>query len=174
MNECKVIFATVVIFAAGIIAGGLLVNYVDLTHVKLAHCLSTQAATANIPNSPAPAGANNQPKANSGRPRIPEILSKEFVDRLEFELQLSLGQRADIEKIIAEGQDESRKSFQDIRAVSREKIRKQLTPKQVKLFDELLKQQKGVKKNQATTNSPVVLPVTNSAPAGLANPSNTK
>lgn len=160
MNEWKAIFATVVIFATGVISGGLLVNYVDLSHTKLAHCLSVHTPVSN-PISPA--STNNSPKVSSGKPRMPEILSKEFVDRLEFELQLTLGQRADIEKIIAAGQDESRKSFQDIRSASREKIRKQLTPKQVKLFDELLKQQHAVKKAQNTTNAPAASVVTNAA-----------
>ncbi len=164
MNEWKAIFATVVIFAAGVISGGLLVNYVDLSHTKLAHCLATPPHAANPANPVAQSGTNNSPKATSAKPRIPEILTKEFVDRLEFELQLTLGQRADIEKIVADGQDEARKSFQDVRSASREKIRKQLTPKQVKQFDDLLKQQHATKKAPTATNAPAAFGVTNVAP----------
>jgi hypothetical protein len=170
VNEWKAIFATVVIFAAGVISGGLLVNYVDLSHTKLAHCLSTPAHVSSANNLPS-ANTNNPAKPNAGKVRMPEILTKDFVDRLEFELQLTLGQRADIEKIIADGQDESRKSFQDIRSASREKIRKQLTPKQVKLFDELFKQQHAVKRSQtAVTNSPAALEMpTNALPVVKTN-----
>ncbi len=169
MNEWKAIFATVVIFATGVISGGLLVNYVDLSHTKLANCLSTSAHVSNPSVSVSPASTNNPPKANAAKPRLPEILTQEFVDRLGAELQLTIGQRADILRIIADGQDESRRSFQDIRSASREKIRKQLTPKQVKLFDELLKQQHAIKKAQNATNSPAALTVTvleSNTPAG--------
>ena len=37
MNNWKVIFATVVIFGAGVITGGLLVNYVNYSHGRPAH-----------------------------------------------------------------------------------------------------------------------------------------
>ncbi len=170
MNEWKVILATAAIFGAGVLTGGLLVNYSDLSHLKSLRCASTPAAISNsASNSVAQTSTNATPKsANAGKPRLPEILSKDFVDRLEFELQLTLGQRADIEKIIADGQDEAKKSFQDIRQEAREKIRKQLTPKQLKQFDDLLKQLHAPKKPQPSTNAPIILP-TNSAPVVTTN-----
>jgi len=102
---------------------------------------------------------------NAPRPHLPEILSKQFVDRLEKDLQLTLGQRADIEKIIADGQDDMRKAVQNVRLDARQKIREKLTDPQKKQFDDLLKQLHPNKKMNSSTNAPPVLVPTNSSPA---------
>ncbi len=159
MNEWKVIFATVVIFGAGVISGGLLVNYADLSHLKVAQSATMQL---DVSNSVSQISTNNSLKSAPAKPRMPEILTKQFVDRLEFELQLTLGQRADVEKIIADGQDEARKAFQNVRQDARQKIREKLTPAQKKQFDDLFKQSHPVKKTLLDTNVPAILPTTNS------------
>ena len=153
MNEWKVIFATALIFGAGVLTGGLLVNYVNHPHAKIVCPPATTVNSTSL--------TNNQPKiasTNAPKPvKFPEILSKQFVDTLETNLQLTLGQRANIEKIIADSQDEMRRTFQDARQTAREKIRKELTPLQVKEFDNLLKQQHTehvVKKTANSTNAP--------------------
>jgi len=167
VNEWKVIFATVIIFGTGVIAGGLLVNYADVSHIKVAQAAPVPLDVSNA----VPQIATNNPlkSANALRQRLPEILSKQFVDRLQTDLQLTLGQRADIEKIIADSQDASRKEFQNIRQTAREEIRKQLTPKQVRQFDDLLKQARAPKKTQNSTNAPAILPVTNFLSAAPSN-----
>ena len=160
MNEWKVIIATVVIFGTGVIAGGLLVNYVDVSHTKVAQSAPAQL---DVSNSVPQISTNNLPKpANATHPRLPEILSKQFVDRLEKDLQLTLGQRADIEKIIADGQDDMRKAVQNVRQDARQKIREKLTEPQKKQFDDLFKQNRPAKKTVNSTNAPPVLSPTNS------------
>lgn len=140
MNEWKVIFATVVIFGAGVVTGGLLVNYVDFKHGHPAHRPVPPVAVAYTNSASSP--TNNLAKTgNLNRAHLPEVLSKQFVDKLDIDLQLTLDQRADIEKIIANGQDDMRRAYQESRLSAREKIRKLLTPPQVKKFDELLKSQ---------------------------------
>jgi hypothetical protein len=157
VNEWKVIFATVLIFGAGVLTGGLLVNYVNHPHAKII-CPSPVAAvnSTSLTNNQPKVASTNAPKPQA---RFPEILSKQFVDTLETNLQLTLGQRANIERIIADSQDEMRRTFQDARQSAREKIRKELTPSQVKEFDNLLKQQHAdhvVKKTASLTNAPAI------------------
>jgi Spy/CpxP family protein refolding chaperone len=132
----------------------LLVNYADVAHLKAAQ-----------PVPPVLDATNNIPLADTNRvvkppikPRLPEILSRQFVDRLEKELQLTLDQRADIEKIIAQSQDEARKSFQSIRQEARQSIREELTDEQKKRFDDLFKLNRGGKKPSNGTNAPVSMP----------------
>jgi hypothetical protein len=160
VNEWKVILATVVIFGTGVISGGLLVNYADVSHIKVAQSAPAQL---DVSNSVPQISTNSLSKpANAARPRLPEILSKQFVDRLEKDLQLTLGQRADIEKIIADGQDDMRKAVQNVRLDARQKIREKLTDPQKKQFDDLFKQYRPGKKTVNSTNAPPVLPPTNS------------
>jgi len=167
VNEWKVIFATVIIFGAGVISGGLLVNYADLSHEK---SLPPASLPLEATNETPSISANHSIKPVTGpKLRLPEILSKQFVDRLEVELQLTLGQRADIEKIIADSQDDMRKAVQDVRQEARQKIREKLIPEQKKRFDELFKARHDSKKSASGTNapfaSPLTLPATNGVPA---------
>ena len=154
MNDWKIIFATVVIFGAGVISGGLLVNYTDVAHLKAAQPVSP---VPDVTNNIAVADTNRVVKTTT-RAKLPEILSRQFVDRLEKELQLTLDQRADIEKIIAQSQDEARKSFQTIRQEARQSIREELTDEPKKRFDDLFKQNRGGKKPSNGTNAPVSTP----------------
>ena len=152
MNEWKVIFATAVIFGAGVITGGLLVNYVDHgQHKGSSHHAPPPVTVASTNANPQ---ANVPMRTGEIHPRLPEILSKQFVDRLDTDLQLTLEQRADIEKIIADSQNDMRRAVQDVRQTAREQIRKQLTPGQAKRFDDLFKQSHSGKKTVIVTNAP--------------------
>lgn len=127
MNNWKVIFATAVIFGAGVITGGLLVNYANNSRPKAVHKPAAEAraaATNQVAHPPEPA-----------KPRPPEILSKAFLQRLDDELRLAPDQHSAIQKIIGDGQNQMRKVIQD----SRLEIREVLTPEQRKQFDELMK-----------------------------------
>ena len=129
MNNWKVIptivCATVLIFGAGVFTGGILVNCVKQPQARPAKHPAT-AASAN-------AVCASNPVAPSVKP--PEILSQDFLQRLEGELHLTKDQHETIQKIIQEGQNSVRKAVQDARL----EIREVLTPGQRKAFDELVK-----------------------------------
>jgi hypothetical protein len=161
VNNWKVIFATAVIFGAGVVTGGLLVNHVQ------------HGQPGNPPRRaegrPQNGGPNQFRQMDSLRPRQPE-LNKEFVEQLDGALQLTPEQRMAIQKIVADGQDQNhsiwtnnaaqmRKVMQDVQR----QIREQLTPEQQKEFPDLLRQFRGTRR-PGNTNAPVVLPPTN-APA---------
>ncbi len=151
MNSWKVILATVVIFGAGVVTGGLLVNHVDRSHPK--HSLRPTAAI----NSIVPTNSASQSKP----PHLPELWSRQFIEQLNDELQLTPEQRAVIEKIIVEGQGQMRKAVQAVRQEARQKLHEQLTPAQQKQFEELMKRAQ-LRRSQ-TTNAPPPAP-TNSPP----------
>ena len=154
MNNWKVIFATVIIFGTGVITGGLLVNYVE-QHPR------PKAVRHAVASTEPHAAATNQvvKPADNSKSRPPEVLSKQFLQRLDEELHLTTEQHEAIQKIIGTGQDQMRKVIQDARL----EIRDVLTPKQRKEFDDLMKRQ--FRKTLFGTN----VPTTNlSAPAQLA------
>ena len=144
MNNWKVIFATVVIFGTGVITGGLLVNYVQHSHPKVAHkpVAEVHAPAANPVVRP----------AEVAKLRPPEILSRQFLQRLDEELHLAADQHEAILKLIDEGQNQIRKVIQD----SRLEIREVLTPEQQKQFDELIK--RPFRKPLFNTNGPAAVP----------------
>jgi len=148
VNNWKVIFATVVIFASGVVTGGLLVNYVKRCTNKPIDKLaitSTEIRVINptnpVAHPPAPAPARvtapvASASAESNKPaRLPEVLSKQFLERLNEDLHLNPSQRDAVQKIISEGQNQMRKTIQDARL----EIREVLTADQRKEFDELMK-----------------------------------
>ena len=158
MNYWKVILATVVIFGAGVLTGGLLVDYVAHSHQKPPHHPQANAGTRPVTNAVA-------------QPRLPEIprplaekMGKQFVQQLNETLQLTPEQRGKIEKIIACGQDRNRELWTNIapkmRAVMEEvnqQIRAELTPEQLKPFEELLKHPP---RKASGTNAPAANPPT--------------
>jgi Spy/CpxP family protein refolding chaperone len=141
VNYWKVILATVVIFGAGVLTGGLLVNFVDHSHPKNPHHVQANAAAHTATNNAAPPRWAEIPP-----PRLAERMGKQFVQQLNDELQLTPEQREKIEKLIAEGQERNREIWTNVapkmRAVMQEvnqQIRAELTPEQLKAFEELLK-----------------------------------
>ena len=143
MNSWKIILAIVVIFGAGALTGGLLVNYAELPHPKDVQRPSDEG-------NPQPQANNrdyDQPRPQDlPKPRPPEMLGKQFVQQLDKSLHLTQEQRAAIAKIVADGQERNReiwtnvapqmhKMLQDVR----QQIREQLAPEQRKQFEELLK-----------------------------------
>jgi hypothetical protein len=174
VNYWKVILATVVIFATGVMAGGLLVNYVQHSHPKNLHRAPPLVATSSLTNSRPSSQTNNPvlPRLTELlKPRLPELWSKEFVAHLNDALELTPEQRDKIEKIIADGQElnhsiwtnnaaQMRKVMQD----ARQQIREQLTPDQRKEFEELMK--RPPRKPSSTTNAPanLLLPPATNAP----------
>ena len=140
MNTWKVILATLVIFGAGVITGGLLVTYSDNVQrhqrrqmfgevQRMAQKTNTNNAAREI-RVPLPANI---------------LLRKDFLERLDHELKLDPDQRERIEKIIGEGQERIKGITQKFEpqvheelVETREKIRAELKPGQQDLFTELL------------------------------------
>jgi hypothetical protein len=126
VNTWKVIFATVVIFGAGVVTGGLLVRYLAIQTPPRSR------AQANRPVQPISAGG----------------LRIEFLRRVERDLNLTAEQREQIDKIITASQERSKKIMEPVTPKireelqqTREQFRAVLNPEQKIRFDELLKQQ---------------------------------
>jgi uncharacterized membrane protein len=153
VNNWKVIFATVVIFGAGVITGGLLVDYVHNPRHKAPH-KPAEASGAHV-------SATNQvvhpPEISNPRP--PETLSRQFLQQVDEALCLKPDQREAIQKIMSDGQNEIHKVIHD----SRLEIREVLTPEQQKQFDELVK--RPFRKPIFNTNNPAISPPATNAPA---------
>jgi hypothetical protein len=175
MNSWKIILAAVVIFGAGVLTGGLLVNYVEQSHPK---DLQRPPGESN----PQPQASNrdhDQPDPQDlPKPRPPEILGKQFVQQLDKTLHLLPEQRAAIAKIVADGQERNQEiwtnvapQFHKVLQDVRQQIREQLAPEQRKPFEELLKRfrpaghhPQPLANSPSPTNKPPMLEPTNPPP----------
>jgi len=125
VNSWKVILATMVIFGAGVVTGGLLVRYSDGIHAPRA----PRGAAVNRPGQPFSAGG----------------MRLDFLRRAGRELNLTPEQRERLDQIIKESQERTRKVtapfLREELQRTRAQFRELLTPEQRPRFDELLKQQ---------------------------------
>ena len=151
MNDWKIIptivLSTALIFGAGVVIGGLLVNFVKPTHSSSGvggkkNQPGVSATTNGFANSSAKSSLSNSSA------RTPEILSKPFLQQLDTELHLTPDEHEAIQKIMNDGQNQIRKVVQD----SRLEIREVLTPEQLKEFDALVK--RPFKRPLFPTNTP--------------------
>jgi hypothetical protein len=149
-----IVFTTVVIFAAGIFTGGVMVNHANRLHPKNPRHPEMASPT---PGSLSP--TNGQAQQSPKPSRLPDVLSKQFLQRLDEELHLTPEQREAVQKIITEGQNQMRKAMMDTRL----EIREQLTAEQRSHFDELVK--RPLRKSPNSTNAPPVSAVLTNAPA---------
>jgi hypothetical protein len=124
VSPWKVILATVIIFAAGVITGGVLVNRVKR------------------PEGPRPLPPFARPQQELMP--MPFIVRREFLDRMDRHLNLSREQYDRIAKIIQDSQERTRRivgrvgpDIQDELRQVRRQIRTELTPDQARQFDEL-------------------------------------
>jgi len=147
VNTWKVILATLVIFAAGVVTGGLLVSYAN--NAQLRPWQNASPRQAEPPRRPIEPGATvREPTRPASLPAaVPQFLRKEFLAKLDREVNLTSEQRERIEQIIREGQDRNRQIWDrvspDLRkeiADSRRQIQAVLRPDQRARFDELMKQ----------------------------------
>jgi Spy/CpxP family protein refolding chaperone len=120
VNTWKIILATVVIFGAGVITGGLLVDHASRAKAKPPREFQVSLEQRRI----------------------------EFLLNATRELKLSPEQRQRIEHLVRESQERTRKLWEQVGpemrkelAEVREKIREELTPPQRKRFEELMKRQ---------------------------------
>jgi hypothetical protein len=143
-NIWKIVLATIVIFGAGVVTGGVLVSHGD--RMKIQRALRQSAARGNNWQ-PAPRDAVEH-DSRELRPML-EQQRMNFMLRTSRDLELTPVQREHIEKIVREGQErtkefwekaapELRKNLQEVR----EQIQTELTPPQRIKFEEILKQQR--------------------------------
>ena len=127
MNTWKVILATMVIFGAGVVTGGLLVHHEHIGMARPPHL-------AGVPRPTVPAS--------------PGVMRLEFLRRAQRELDLAADQRERVDKILKESQERTRKLVQPIAPQLNEESRRAreaflgvLTPEQRARFEEMVKQQ---------------------------------
>lgn len=166
MNTWKVVFATLSIFVAGVITGGVVVGFTNHTW-QLKHFWSSRPLEmANVQNS---AASPREPNRMSGLPNpVPQVLRKDFLQKLDREVRLTADQREQIEKILTEGQQHAKQLWEPIAPQMREemaevhqRIRAVLTSEQAAKFDELMKQRaKNVRRfmGSPTNGAPPPLP----------------
>jgi hypothetical protein len=159
VNSWKIILATIVIFGAGVMAGGLLVSHVDRSNRNARHW----------PGAPESRPPGNTNRAQLAHMRPPELFgreSKDFMRQLDESLKLTPGQHDTIQEIIAEGQEQMQKAVQSVRQDTHRKVRDQLTPDQQKQFDELMRRPS---QHHGMTNAPLAFPpgFTNGPPGGV-------
>lgn len=143
MNAWKLILATVVIFGAGVVTGGLLVRQT-----------ADKPRAARVRPAPAQPPQWLPPAREFPRRAEPELQRSLEQRRLEFmlhasrTLNLTPDQRQRIEQILRESQERTRTLWDQVApqmrkelADAREKVRQELTPAQRKVFDEMLKRQ---------------------------------
>jgi chorismate mutase len=175
MNSWKIFLAIVVIFGAGVLTGGLLVNNVVQPHPKDIQ----RPPDEGNPHLQANNRDHDQPRPQDlPKPRPPEMLSKQFVQQLDKTLHFTLEQRAAIAKIVADGQERNNEiwtivapQFHKVLQDVRQQIREQLTPEQRKQFEELLKRFRPAghhpqppPNSPPLTNKPLMMEPTNPPP----------
>lgn len=143
MNIWKIICATLVIFITGVFTGGLLVSYTDFAAQKRRG--DSENRRGGNPPFVAPRGPRDPPAIV----RPLRGLNREFLQRLDAQVQLSPEQRDQIEKIISEGQTRNKELWDRIAPemhqeiiATQKRIREVLTPEQRARFEELMKQQR--------------------------------
>ena len=169
MNSWNLILATVVIFGAGVITGGLLVEHVVQPHPKFIHH-PPAATTAPVTNSPPVVRS-----ADLLNLKQPALLTQEFVQKLDDQLQLTPAQRDAIQKIICTGQEQNHSiitnctaQYHQVLQEVRQRIREQLNPDQLKEFEKLLKQMHPPARKPGGTNAVAAVSAGTNAPALLS------
>jgi hypothetical protein len=160
VNSWKVILASLVIFGAGVVTGGLLVAYLPFhspgeTRMRPIEGRDHGQRTEELP-----------------RPALADRLSKQFLQQLDEKLQLMPEQKEKIQKILASGQERNHEIWTNVAPKMRlviqevnQQIRSELTPEQQKKFEELLKQGRPQRKSNPASMPPNVAPLTNSSAA---------
>lgn len=159
MNAWKVIAATLVIFIAGVVTGGLLVTYA----VRVEQVVAVGASVK--PSQNPPAKPSNGFNAQAASPW--QLRSRDLLRRMDRELGLTQEQHQAIEKILTTSEERTKSLWKPIAPLMNKEmqivhgeIRDELTPEQQKKFDGFNKQRPGTEHRHQGTNA---------APAGLTN-----
>jgi hypothetical protein len=153
VSTWKVILATLVIFVAGVITGGVLVNLNKRSEPKVY---------------PPP----NEPILG------PRLLQRDFIFRLQRELNLSPDQRDRIERIVRDSRERTAELWRLLEPEMREelghvrdRIREELTPSQRHRFEELVRQRpQRLGPNPARGSQPFRPPAQGSGPVSPEGP----
>jgi hypothetical protein len=144
VNTWKIILATIVIFGAGVVTGGLLVGYADRGKLKQPRPRMTMPQPGQL----APPLRDFPRRPEQELQRSLEQRRMEFLLNASRELKLSSEQRERLERLIGESQERTRQLWERVGpqmrrelAEVKEKIREELTPQQRKRFEELMKRQ---------------------------------
>jgi hypothetical protein len=143
VNTWKVILATIVIWSAGVMTGGFLVHYSNLSRVE--------RPRSQRLDGPPPWLVQGREFARRGERELQssfDQLRGEFLLHATRELNLTADQHERIEKVIRDSQDVSRKMWEQVAPEMRkaldetkQKVLAELTPEQQGRFEQLLKQQ---------------------------------
>jgi len=151
VNTWKPILAALLIFAAGVVTGGLTVRI--------------KSRAVNRPLPPQAQGADRGWQA-----RRPEAELRELSQRFERRLQLSPEQRARVEAIVNESRERMTAIARDVAPKTREefkrmreRIREELTPEQRREFEEIFRQRETSRRRTGaeTDGRPVEAPAQN-------------
>lgn len=150
MKVWKVILATLVIFSAGVFAGVKIAemrhaNFRAMFHERWQH--ESPERPPMVANSPSAAVGTNRPPLDMPSRRGPfRNMGRDFMERIDRELQLAPEQRKRIETILDESRKQTREIWSKIEPEmreemkkSRELIREVLRSDQNQHFDELMK-----------------------------------
>lgn len=157
MNTWKAILAALVIFGAGLGTGAVL--------TKVFAKPPAPAVAAATPVRPANSHTNTLP--------LEHLRRLELMQRVQKDLDLTPEQREHIEKIIGDGQEHIKELWEEVAPDIhdelqdiKKKLCAELTPEQLKRFEELTKHPR--KPTPAGTNAPPAAPAP--APAGAGTP----
>jgi Spy/CpxP family protein refolding chaperone len=129
VNSWRIILATMVIFGTGVLTGGLLVGHYRPEHI------AARPANPGGPGKTAPA----QPTTAGG-------MRVEFLRRMSRDLDLSPDQHAQVDKILRDSQERTKKIMSPYLREETDRTSKEfrdvLTAEQRTRFDDLLKQKR--------------------------------
>jgi hypothetical protein len=166
VNVWKVILATLVIFGAGVVTGGLIVRSSQRAPWRRQFMPPQPPPVIAQPFEAPVRGTNRPPNAPGG---LSPLMRKDLLKNLDRELQLTDSQREHIEKTLMEGQDRTKILWASVAPQMRDEwihvkdqIREELTDDQKAKFDEFMKrprkQDERKQDERHSTNSPGNLP----------------
>ena len=147
MNTWKIVFATLVIFIAGIITGAALVRFAQGRGGRMNSRPQPEIHQPNNPGHPENPNRRNDPEFGNQPGQQPGLLNRQFVLGLDRQLKLTPEQRDKVEKLMIEGQERIRQMRSKLEPEMRkemhsvnEQIKTILTPEQREQFERIMKQ----------------------------------
>lgn len=167
MKIWKVILATLVIFAAGIVTGAMFTRFSNRIQEQEHRPFFREREMFSRGSISGTNNFGSRTNHETGRLSMPystkpsgRAMAREFLERLDRELKLEPEQRKHLEKILGDSQKRSKEIWEKIAPElkeemkqSREKMRDVLTSDQNKRLDELMKRAPKPPREGPTTNS---------------------
>jgi Spy/CpxP family protein refolding chaperone len=147
VNTWKIVFATLVIFIAGIITGASLVRFAQGRGGRMNPRQQPEIKQPGNPGRPENPNHRNDPEFGNQPGQQPGLLNRQFVLGLDRQLKLTPEQRDKVEKLMLEGQERIRQMRSKLEPEMRkemagvnEQIKALLTPEQREQFERIMKQ----------------------------------